>query len=400
MTPRPHHLLIVVTLGLIATGCEKATPPAAPPPEVTVATPEIRDLRESVIFTGNLRARQAVEIRARVSGTLETVAFEPSERVAAGQLLFVIEQDYYRAVRDEAQAALESAQAELARAEADLDRLEKAIRSNAVSQQDLDTARAVRDQGKAAVLGAQARLAKAELDLGYTEVRSPIAGQVGRNLVDAGNIVGGAEATLLTTVNDIDPIYAYFDAPEWIVLRLLAGRRQAEARGDSAGSAFASLEGEPNALVALAGEDGFPHAGWIDYIANTVDPQTGTIQIRAILPNDDNVLFPGLFVRVRLLGAPKPGQILVDEKAIGTDLGGKYVYTVGEGNVVERVYVTVGERQQDGMVVIQHGLTGDESYIADGILRARPGMPVTPLTADQVAARQAAATPGQQGGGR
>ncbi len=378
-------------------GCGKQAPPAFAPPEVTVAQPERRDVRMSVVFTGFTRAIESAEIRARVSGTLMSQHFEPSRMVEEGQLLFVIEQEEYRARRDEARANVAAARAVLARTESDLVRIQKAIATKAVSEQDLDKAQAERDQAEATVMGAQAQLAKAELDYSYTEVRSPIAGQVGRRLIDPGNLVGQGEPTLLTTVNKMDPIFVYWNAPEPIVLLMLQMKREAIERGeeDARETRSGDMEGEPNVLLSLANETDYPHPAWVDYIDNTVDPNTGTIQIRAIVPNESGVLFPGLFVRVKAFGARMPDQVLVDERAIGTDLGGKYVYVLGEQNVVEQVYVQLGETQPDGMVVVREGLTGDETYITNGILRARPGLPVTPLTADEMAARAAAAQEGR-----
>ena len=378
-------------------GCGKQAPPAFAPPEVTVAQPERRDVRMSVVFTGFTRAIESAEIRARVSGTLMSQHFEPSRMVEEGQLLFVIEQEEYRARRDEARANVAAARAVLARTESDLVRIQKAIATKAVSEQDLDKAQAERDQAEATVMGAQAQLAKAELDYSYTEVRSPIAGQVGRRLIDPGNLVGQGEPTLLTTVNKMDPIFVYWNAPEPIVLLMLQMKREAIERGeeDARETRSGNMEGEPNVFLSLANETDYPHPAWVDYIDNTVDPNTGTIQIRAIVPNESGVLFPGLFVRVKAFGARMPDQVLVDERAIGTDLGGKYVYVLGEQNVVEQVYVQLGETQPDGMVVVREGLTGDATYITNGILRARPGLPVTPLTADEMAARAAAAQEGR-----
>jgi RND family efflux transporter MFP subunit len=325
--------------------------------------------------TGTTRAAKSVEIRARVSGTLERMSFEPSQRVKEGELLFVIEPRPYKAARDEAEAALRSAEAELARAESDLERVTMAVKTNAVSQSDVDLARAQRDKAQASVLSAQARLDRAELEYSYSQVRSPIDGQVGRNLVDVGNFVGGAEATVLTTVNKLQPIHVYFDSPEETVLKALRirGANPAAYKDDHV---FA-------VQVATLADEGYPHQGEIDYISNTVDPSTGTIELRAVLDNEDLLLFPGLFVRVRVPTVTLEDVVLVDERAVGSDLGGRYVYVLGEGNVVEQRYVDLGPVQEDGLIPVTEGLEGSETYIVDGLLRARPGMPVTPETEGQ-----------------
>jgi RND family efflux transporter MFP subunit len=349
-----------------------------PPPQVTVTKPERREVQRYGEFTGNTRAIEYAEIRARVSGTLEEMRFESGRFVEENDVL-IIEPEIYQAAFDEARASVAATQAELDRAESDLERIQQAIQTNAVSQQDLDRAQANRDQADAAVLGAQARLTQARIDLGYTQVRTPVPGQVSRNYVDIGNLVGAGEATLLTTVTRIDPIFVYFDVPEQAVLLLSRAMRDTTLTQEQ-------LARVGEVLVATADDVGYPHHGEIDFIDNTVNPATGTIEIRAVVENTDNVLFPGLFVRIRVLGGLMPDATLVHERAIGTDLGGKYVLLVGENNIVEQRYVVLGPVQDDGTVVIEEGLDGSEGYIVNGMLRARPGFPVTPQTEAEVAA--------------
>ena len=375
---RPQSVSLV--LAVAAAAC--AGPPPPQPPQVTVAQAERRTVQAFSEFTGTTRAVESVEIRARVPGTLEEIRFEPSSPVRRDQVLFVIEREQYIASRDEALGSLRSAEAELARAESDLRRVAQAIQTNAVSQSDLDRAQAQRDQAEAAVIAAKARLANAELNLEYTLVRSPIDGLIGRRQVDRGNLVGATGPTLLATVNRMEPIYVYFEAAEDVVLAFLAARRDTLERANQVG----------RVQVALANETGFPHEGVIDFVDNTVDPTTGTIELRAVLPNSDLALFPGLFVRIRAVGREVPNALVVREQAIGTDLGGKYVLVVDEGNVVDQRYVTLGARQDDGTVEVIGGLDGTERYIVNGLLRARPGFPVTPQTEADVAAAQQAAT--------
>lgn len=363
----------------ILTACGGGEAAGPPPPQVTVTKPERRDVQRFAEFTGNTRAIEYAEIRARVSGTLEEMRFVPARFVEENDVLFIIEPDVYQAAFDEAQAFVAAARSELARAESDLERIQQAIQTNAVSRQDLDRAQATRDQADAAVLGAQARLDQATIDLGYTRVRTPIPGQVSRNFVDLGNLVGAGEATLLTTVTRIDPIFVYFDVPERAVLRLTAAQRDTTLTEEQ-------LARVGQVLVATAEDVGFPHQGKVDFIDNTVNPATGTIEARALVANAENILFPGLFVRLRVLGAIGRDAILVHERAIGTDLGGKYVLLVRDDNVVEQRYVVRGPVQDDGTVVIEEGLDGSERYIVNGMLRARPGFPVTPQTEAEVAA--------------
>jgi multidrug efflux system membrane fusion protein len=354
-------------------GAETGPPP---PPDVGVAQPIKRDVTLYSEHLGTTRAFESVEVQARVTGALEQITFEPSRMVEKGELLFVIEPRLYKAERDAAEAALKSAQADLARAESDLQRVTQAVKTNAVSQSDVDLAQANRDMAAAAVLAATARLDSAELQYSYTQVRSPIAGQVGRNLVDLGNIVSGSEGTVLTTVNRMQPMFVYFDAPEEVVLRAL---RNLDLTTEVDQSRQEKGEATRAQVATLIDED-FPFSGPIDYVSNTVDAATGTIQLRAVLTNEKQNLFPGLFVRVRIPIGVLEDAVLIREEALGTDLGGRYVYIVGDGNVVEQRYVELGPVEPDGMVPITEGLDGSETYIVEGMLRARPGMPVTPDT--------------------
>ncbi len=355
---------------LIGSACRQApTVEAPPPPRVTVASPEVRTVTVFEEFVGTTEAFKSVEIRARVQGFLDRMAFEPSSFVREGQLLFVIEQEPYQAQRDRAAANLESAKAALRRAESDLERLEQAVRTNAVSQQEVTRARAERDQASAALLEAEAALTNAEIQLGYTTLESPIDGLVSRNYVDVGNLVGIGEPTLLTTVRQIDPIYAYFEVSERFVARSLEDRggHKNPSRGDRV------------AATLLLEETGREIDGYLDSLENTVDPATGTIRIRGVFPNKQGRVFPGFFVRVRVPGDEIEDAVVVEETALGTDLGGRYVMVVGADNLVERRYVEPGPLQPDGTRVVLGGLEAGERYITEGLQRARPGLPVAPV---------------------
>jgi RND family efflux transporter MFP subunit len=362
----------MLSAALIATACRK-TPEvvAPPPPEVTVATPTQQDVTVFHEFVGSTEAFKSVEIRARVQGFLDTMSFEPSSFVRTGQQLFVIEKEPYEAQRDRAAAGLKAAQAGLARAESDLDRLEQAVATNAVSQQEVTRARAERDQASAGLLQAQAELTSAQIQLDYTTVQSPIDGLVSRNFVDLGNLVGAGESTLLTTVRQIDPIYAYFEVSERYVAQVLEQRGGHQNPG--------TADDIPATL--LLEETGLEIEGRIDSLENTVDTGTGTIRIRGVFPNPDAKIFPGFFVRVRLPGELLEHALLVDESALGTDLGGRFLLIVGDDNVVERRYIEPGPLQADKTRVILSGLEPGERFIVDGLQRARPGMPVTPSAA-------------------
>ena len=383
---RSFTLVAVGAISLAAIGCGSgAPPPPTPPPTVTVAKPQLRDVTRYAQFTGTTQANESTNIRARVSGNLDRMLYTPATFIKKGELLFQIEKTEYEAARGEARGSLEAAEADLKAKKSDLERIEQAIKSNAVSEQDLDRAQANFDMAGAAVLSAQSRLARAELDYSYTDVRSPISGFVGRNQVDPGNLVGAGEPTLLTTVRNVDPMFVYFDAPEIAIIRLLQMVRDegkkigsVSARGRTVDEKMES-EDAVNGWIALSTDEGFPHKGYIDYIDNTVDPSTGTIEIRIVVPNHEQLLFPGLFVRVRLAGETVQNAVTIDEKAVGSDIGGKYIYVVGDDNVVEQRYVTLGPMSEDGLISVVDGLEADEDYIINGILRARPGLPVTPM---------------------
>ncbi len=371
-----------LALGLALTGCG-GDEPVFQPPEVTVTTPEQRSVLEFFDFTGTTRAIAYAEIRARVSGVLEEMRFEPGGIVEANEILFVIEREQYQASYQEALGNLRAAQAESARAEADLSRVEQAIQTDAVSESDLDRAVADRDQANAGVISARGRRDNAKLNLDYTLVRAPHPGQVGRNLWDVGNLVGAGEPTLLTTVNTIDSVYVYFDVPEFLVLRLRQVQREAlAADADPTRTEARGRQQIGRTAISLANETDFPHEGVIDFVDNTVNPATGTIEVRAVFANPDYIVLPGLFVRARVYASQEADALLVDERAIGTDLAGKYVLVLDDENVVEQRFVTLGPLQDDGMIVVEEGLDGTEQYIVNGLLRARPGFPVTPQSTD------------------
>jgi RND family efflux transporter MFP subunit len=371
---------LVLAFGLASCGGEEAAAPQAPP--VTVGKPAIESVNEYVIFTGLSRAVKSADVMARVAGILETVDFQPSSEVEKGELLFTIEKTKYKAARDAAEAALQSAEADLRLSETELTRVERASKSRAVSEVDVDRARANRDMAIAAVGSAQAALEDAELTYSYTDVVSPIDGVVSRRMVDPGNLVGQSGPTLLTRVNSLKPIHAYFHAPEFIVLRFLAAREELVEEMDE------RSEVKVKAMIALDDDKGYVHEGYIDFIDNEVDPATGTIEMRVKLPNEKKSVFPGLFVRIKIEGPEIPDAVLVPEMAVGTDLGGKYVLSVGENNIVEQNYVVLGETHDGGMIHIREGLEGDATIIVNGLMYARPGLPVTPLTPEQFAAMQ------------
>jgi len=372
-SPFPRGVFVVLAAAAVAAcAAEQQAPPAPSAPEVTVANPVTRNVTDYAEFTGRTQAYESVDVRARVSGELQQMLFTPSEPVSEGDVLFVIEPEPYEAARDIADATIQQWEAELARAQSDLSRLEQALQTEAVSEQEVDKARADVKTAEANLAAARASLVNAELELSYTQVRAPISGLVSRNLVDLGNLVGSGENTLLTRINRIDPIYAYFDVSESSFLQALDRAQETPGRGPRRGADALQV------FLGLQNEEGWPHQGVADYFDNTVDASTGTIQVRGNFPNPDGQLFPGLFARIRVPVGEIDNAVLVDENAIGTDLGGKYVLVVGDDNVVELRHIELGPLQEDGMRVVASGLQASERYIVNGLTRARPGLPVTP----------------------
>jgi RND family efflux transporter MFP subunit len=310
MGNRPWHArsfvfaLAACAAPLILSSCKPPEVPPPRPPEVAVATPVQREVTVYQDFTGNTQAIESVKIRARVQGFLRSFHFEPATFVKKGDLLFVIEKEPYEAAKDQAQADLDASEAFLRRAESDLERLEQAVRTNAVSQQEVTRATAERDQARAALLAAKARLDKATIDLEYTEIYSPINGLISRHLVDPGNLVGRNEPTELATVFNVDPIYVYFEVNEQVVasfLDTMAGMEGRERR---------SPEERTPAYVTMDQVDRV-FEGHLDYIDPAADPDTGTLQVRAVLPNSDGRVLPGFFVRIRVPGRTLPDAVLV-----------------------------------------------------------------------------------------
>lgn len=372
--------------GLLALFAVSACKPPArkplPPPTVVVAKPTVKTVPNAQVLVGSTESSEYVEVRARVAGFLKSVDFTPGDFVKTGQVLFHIEPNQYSAQVDVAKAQVSIQEAELARAEADLTRVNKAAKTNAVSEQEVDFAKAAREKAAGSLAAAEADLQVADLNLDYTKVVSPIAGKVSRNQVTMGNLVGASgQTTLLTTVAALEPIYVYFDMPERFVVEFLRKHSAQPQKPED-------MKQRYPVTVALDGDEGFPHEGWIDFVNNEVSKSTGTITVRAILPNKDLTIYPGMFTKVRVPGAPIPDAVIVETTAVGTDLGGKYVNVVGEGDIVQRQHITLGEVMGDKQVVTK-GLTKDADYVVEGMVRVRPGSKVIPMTREQFSKAQA-----------
>lgn len=323
-------------------------------------------------YTGRFEAVKTVEVRARVGGYLEKVNFKDGSLVRKGDLLFVIDPRPYQAALGRAQGELARAQARRDLAKNDLARAQRLFEKRVLSEEELDTRDKNLREAVAAVQAAQSAVAEAKLDLEFTEVRAPISGRIGRELVTEGNLVndGSGTATLLTTIVSVDPIYVYFEVDEQAYLRHGARRRS--------GGRSSLQEAENPVFVGLADEDGFPHKGRLDFLDNRFDPAVGTIRARAVVDNPDGLLTPGLFARVKLPGSGKLPAVLVDDKAVLTDQDRKYVYVLDADNKAQRRDIRLG-RMFDGLRIVTDGLGTEDAVVVYGVQKIFfPGMPVAP----------------------
>lgn len=372
------RVAVLAGLVLLAGACEDDkknayVPP--PPPKVTVAKPEVRTVTDNLEFTGNTVAYETVKLVARVEGYLQKIHFQDGQRVKKGDLLFTIQQDQYRADVEEAQSRLLAAQAKLEYSETEYQRFKRLYEQNAAAATQVDQWKYERDSAKSAVEAARANLVNAKLNLSYTTITAPFDGRMSRHLVDAGNLVGaGGQDTLLAEINRIDPIYVYFTINERDLLRV--ARRKQHSANEAAEAQDKPL------LMGLSNEEGYPRKGVLDYAAITVNPQTGTLQLRGIFPNPNGDIVPGLFARIQAPYAQTKDALLLPAEAVGFDQQGRFVFVVNANNVVERRPVEVGE-QIGELRVVSAGLGGDERVIVDGLLRAIPGRAVDPEMAGQ-----------------
>ncbi len=367
-----------VVLASLLAGCDQAnTFVAPPPPKVTVAQPLMEEVIDSLDFTGTTVASAQVEVRARVSGVLQSMHFEPGTPVEQGDLLFVIDPKEYEADLQAAEAELAAAEAKLERAETEYARAEKLFKKKAGTEMDVVKWRGERATASASIHKAQAQIDRAKLNLGYTQVVAPISGRVGRNKVDIGNLVGEGEATVLTDITQYDPMYVYFNLNELDLLRVMSMYREKVKEKGLDPEIHVDADAEIEVFLGLADEEGYPHEGVLDFGESVVDPDTGTVQLRGTFENSQQpvVLIPGLFARVRLPIAQRQNIPLVSERALGADQSGQYLLAVNSENMVEKRNVRLGQLV-DGLRVIEEGLRESDWVVVNGMQRARPGAKV------------------------
>ncbi|WP_227270757.1 efflux RND transporter periplasmic adaptor subunit [Roseobacter weihaiensis] len=362
------NLLASLTLLALGAIAQNAIAQDGPPP-VTVAKPVVKTIVEDDEFVGRFEARAEVVLRARVSGYLQEVHFTDGSLVEEGQLLFSIDQRQFQTAFRQAQSQIDVAQATYDFTEEQLERAERLVLNGNIAQSVVDERREAYLAAQGALEQARATLELAELDLEYSRIAAPMAGRIDQSQVDPGNLVTANE-TVLTSIVSSDPIYFYFDIDERY---FLAYARDARARGASLQEGAGQLE----VKVSLSDNSIPPQTGILDFSENRIDEETGTMRVRAILENPDDILTPGLFGRVNVPGSLPYEGILIPDEAIVADQNRRLVMTVDEEGNVTPTPVRPGPRI-DGYRVIREGLDGTEVIVIEGIIRARPGSVVTP----------------------
>lgn len=361
-------ICITVMLG----GCGQTADPGVPAaPAVTIAQPLAIEVTDWDEFTGRFAAVESVEVQARVSGYLESIDFRDGAMVRANDPLFVIDPRPYAALLNEAKAELTREQVQLELANSDLLRAQRLIKTHAIPEEELDARTQEQRQAIAALEAATASVDSAQLNVDFTHVKAPISGRIGRARVTKGNLVsGGSEGgTIVTTIVSLDPIHFYFTGNEQMYLQYL--------RLDRAGGRPSSHNFPNPVHLRISDEDGYDHVGTMDFVDNRIDESTGTMQGRAIFPNPEFVLVPGMFGEIRLVGEGPYKAVLIPDAAIGTDQSQQFVFVLDERNVAQRRQIETGRLEQ-GLRIVRAGLSSSDRVVVNGIQRVRAGEPVTP----------------------
>jgi RND family efflux transporter MFP subunit len=375
---RPAAVLLTAavlsTLAACGEGQKQASAP--PPPTVTVTKPVARTVVDQDEYVGRFVAVDAVEVRSRVSGYLSEIRFTDGQMVKKGDLLFVIDHRPFQIVLDQMRANLAQARANLAFTEADLARGQELVHNKTITEQSYDQRKQAKSVAEAAVTAQEAMVHSAELDLNeYSELRAPIDGRIGDRRVSVGNLVtggNGANTTLLATIVSVDPIRFEFTFDESSFLRY----QRFAGMSAQTNAQMASGQGGVSVAIRLIDEPDFQHVGKMDFVDNVIDRSSGTIRGRAVLPNPNGLLTPGMFGRVRVPGSPPHTTLLIPDVALGTEQSRKYVLVVDDDSVVRLKYVTPAQLD-GGLRVIKDGLAASDRVIVNGLMRARPGAKVT-----------------------
>lgn len=356
-------------------GCETSIGKNSPPStllKVPVAKPLHKSITEWDEYTGRFKAVKRVEVRARVSGYIEEVKFKDGDMIHRGDILFIIDQRPFKIALLQAEAQLEQAKAEQQQAQSAFDRVEFLKDSKAISQEEFDQRRQALYGAVARVEAAQANVDRARLDLQFTVVKAPIAGRVSEDFVTEGNLISGGsdQATLLTTIVSLDPIYFYFEGNESALLKY--------SRHNNVNTGTESEEPSHQVLAKLLNEEEFAHEGNIDFIDNEVDAGTGTFQARALFSNPDHIIEPGMFGSARVLNSNAHEALLIPDAVIATDQSQKIVFVLADSNKVEAKPVQLGSLHNSELRIVRSGITQDDHIIIGNIQKIQPGMVVEP----------------------
>lgn len=374
-SPGQGAIPLVMALSLGLAGCGK--PPAAqppPPPIVTVSTPLDREVTDWDEYTGHLVSPETANINARISGIIEAAPFKEGALVKKGDVLFIIDDRPFKADLENKQANVVKDEAQVALTKAQLSRSDDLLKKKTISQQEYDSSKAGFDQANAQLTADKAAADTSKLNLDWTRVTAPISGRVSRMYITVGNLVNGGagQATLLTTIVSVDPMYCYVSVPERSFLKYEAYARR--TKGENVRDAKIPC------FMQLENEKGFPHEGTIDFIDNSVDPGTGTIQLRGVIPNPKGELTPGLFAQMRITGSGPYKTLLVPDLAVGAEQNERYLMVVEKDDTVAVRKVQLGELF-GSLRSITEGLKPDERVIVNGLQLVRPGGKVTPKSA-------------------
>ena len=378
--------LSALALSVAACGEQKQANQGPPPPEVTVALPVKRTVFDYDEYVGRFVAVNSVEIRARVSGYLDKIHFTDGQMVKQGDLLFTIDKRPFENALAQASSNRVLAQSNLTFTEADFQRAQQLVKDKTITEQAFDQRAQAYRNAQALFNVNQAQVKQAELDLQFTELRAPIDGRIGDRRVSVGNLIaggtGGNATTLLATIVSTDPIRFEFTFDEASFLKYERAAKQRQELADGT-----------KVALKLIDENDYEHAGRMDFIDNVIDRSTGTIRGRAVFDNPDGLFTPGMFARVRVPGSPPYEALLVPDAAVGTEQTRKFLLVVGSDNKVQQKYVELGQATKDNLRVIKSGLGPDDRVIVNGLMRARPGVVVSPKMEGEQPAQGAAAPP-------
>lgn len=378
--------LSALAFAVVACGEQKQANQAPPPPQVTVAEPIKRTVFDYDEYVGRFVAVHSVEIRARVSGYLDQVHFTDGQMVKQGDLLFTIDKRPFENALAQARANFTLAQSNLTFTKADFDRAQQLVKDKTITEQSFDQRHQAYRNAQASLNASEAQVRQAELDLQFTELRAPIDGRIGDRRVSVGNLIaggtGGNATTLLATIVSIDPIRFEFTFDEASFLRYERAAKSSQELADGT-----------KVALKLIDENDYDHPGRMDFIDNVIDRSTGTIRGRAVFDNPNGLFTPGMFARVRVPGSPPYEALLVPDAAVGTEQTRKYLLVVGADNKVQQRYVELGQVTDDNLRIIKSGLGPDDRFIVKGLMRARPGMAVTPKMEGEQPAPAGAAPP-------